>query len=423
VWLAVAAVAGVLYSKNARFGGMTGVLETVAEPVAPLATARLVSLAVEHGETVKAGQILATMDTSLVDAELAIDQALLLEAEGAITGYQQNILLLLHDFVEAVSDAEERIADAKVQEQNMVRLLHQFDTAVLSAESDLADLAVREKQDMAELAELQAEQVRREALLSKRLLDEQTARELRPAIAALRPTVAAYPSLRDVRERQLAVAEKQRDEMLDSLATCPAQMKIYMKRLADAIEERDETRKWLRLEDGEDASTAIQQKMVTRTAILKANTTCLALKRDTYVLRATRDGVVSRIFHQAGDIIAAGEPVLRLVGEHPSRVVGFLPEIHLADLTVGQKTSIWRTTGRKTWAAAVVTSIAPEVQSLPGRVSPIPGESLRGRRVILTLIDSHSFVPGETVQVRADGTSWLDLSGCVARWFSTEQKE
>jgi len=423
VWLAAAAAVAVLYSKHARFGGMAGVLLTVPEPVAPLATARLVSLAVERGETVRAGQLLATMDTSLVDAEVAIDEARLLEAEGAIAGYQQNILVLLHDFDEAVSEAEERIVAATAREQDMARLVRQFDMAVLSAEAEVADLAVREQRDTAELAELAAEQLRREALLAKRLLDEQTARELRPAIAALTQTVAAYPPLRDVRQRQLASAKNQRDETRNSLAAYPALMGTHKRRLADAIKERDETRKWLRLGEGEDASAAIRQKMATRTAILKANRARLALKRNTYVLRATRDGVVSRIFHEAGDVIAAGEPILRLVGQRSSRVVGFLPEIHLTDLSVGQKTSVWRGTGRREKVTAVVTSIAPEVQSLPGRISPIPGQPLRGRRVILTITDPHDFVPGETVQVRTEGTSWLGVDGYVARLFGTRKKE
>jgi multidrug resistance efflux pump len=415
IWLAAAIAAAALYSKHARFGGMTGVLMTVAEPVAPLATARLVSLAVERGEPVKAGQLLATMDTSLVDAAIAIDEARLLEAEGAIAGYQQNILVLLHDFDKAVTDAEERIAEAKERQQDMVRLLRQSDAAVLSAEIKLLDLAAEEKRDMAELAELQAELQRRETLLSKRLTDEQNARELRPAIAALSPTVAAYPSLRDALKRQLEASQRQRDGIKDSLEAFPELMKTHEKRLAEASQKRDEARKWLRLADDEDASAAIQRKMATRSAILKANNARLALKRNAYVLRATRDGVVSRIFHEAGDVIAAGEPILRLVGQRSNRIVGFLPEIHLTDLSVGQEVSVWRGTGSGAKVTAVVRSIAPEVQSLPGRVSPIPGEPLRGRRVILSIVNDHDFVPGETVQVRAEGADWLNLDGLLAR--------
>jgi multidrug resistance efflux pump len=415
IWLAAAIAAAALYSKHARFGGMTGVLMTVAEPVAPLATARLVSLAVERGEAVKAGQLLATMDTSLVDAAIAIDEARLLEAEGAIAGYQQNILVLVHDFDKAVTAAEEGITAAKARKQDLVRLLRQSEATVLDAEIKLAELAAKEKRDTAELAELQEEQHRREVLLSKRLIDEQSARELRPAIAALSPTVAVYPSLLDVLKRQLAASERQRDELRDSLAAYPAIMKIHKKRLADAIKKHDEARKWLRLDDDEDASAAIRQKMATRTAILKANNARLALKRNAYVLRATRDGVVSRIFHEAGDVIAAGEPILRLVGQRSSRIVGFLPEIHLTDLSVGQEVSVWRGTGSGARVTAVVSSIAPEVQSLPSRVSPIPGEPLRGRRVILSITDDHDFVPGETVQVRAEGADWLNVGGLLAR--------
>jgi multidrug resistance efflux pump len=281
-----------------------------------------------------------------------IDEARMLEAEGAIAGYQQNMLLLVLRFDDAVKDAEANLATEKFGQQR----------------------------DQAELEELRKEQQRREALLAKRLIDEQTAGSLRPRIAALEQAMTAYGHL----------------------------IKIHEDRLREAVTRREEMKRWLRLEKTEDVSDAIEQKMAARAAILAASRKSLAMRRENYVLRANREGIVSRIFHEPGDVIPAGEPILRLVSEHSDHILGFLPEVHVVDLAVGQKVYAWRPTGEGAVVPATVESIAPEVQALPGRISPIRGLPLRGRRVILKIDGDSDFVPGETVQIRSRSSALQD---------------
>ena len=364
VWLAAAVLAAYLASTNTRFGEIVGVIETVAGPVAPLETARLSAVQVTVGQRVKTGDIVATMDTALVDAELRVAEGEMAEARDTISGYQRDIL----------------------------QMVQKGEASVLDAETGLETLKINQARDAGELAELKKEQQRREGLLAKRLISEELASQLRPAIAALAETLAANPALIKVEERRLELAKKERDDM----------------------------KVWLRVDAGQEVSAAIQDKEKARGAIADAQRDLLDLRRKNFTLRATRDGTVSTILHNPGDIVAAGDPVLQVI-PLSDVVAGFLPEIQLGELTVGQRMLIKRMSGRGTSVGAVVESIGPEVQTLPGRISPIRGQPLRGRRIILKLDGLHDFIPGETVKISAADSFRTRVQRQVPRLFSREE--
>jgi multidrug resistance efflux pump len=364
VWLAAAVLAAYLASTNTRFGEIVGVIETVAGPVAPLETARLSAVQVTVGQRVKTGDIVATMDTALVDAELRVAEVEMAEARDTISGYQRDIL----------------------------QMVQKGEASVLDAETGLETLKINQARDAGELAELKKEQQRREGLLAKRLISEELASQLRPAIAALAETLAANPALIKVEERRLELAKKERDDM----------------------------KVWLRVDAGQEVSAAIQDKEKARGAIADAQRDLLDLRRKNFTLRATRDGTVSTIMHNPGDIVAAGDPVLQVIPLSDA-VAGFLPEIQLGELTVGQRMLIKRMSGRGTSVGAVVESIGPEVQTLPGRISPIRGQPLRGRRVMLKLDALHDFIPGETVKISAADSFRTRVQRQMPRLFSREE--
>lgn len=362
VWLAACILAVCLYSTSFQFGEMIGVVETIAEPVAPLETARLLSLGVMIGHRVKAGDVVAKMDTSLLDARMAVDEAKIVEAEETIAGYQQSMLQLVRQGEMTIKDAEAALEVCKIQQ-------------------------VR---DTAELEELTKEQKRRDDLLAKKLISEVEASVLRPQIAAMEHAIAASPALIKVQERRLEEVNKEKEDM----------------------------KVWLRVGKDDDISKVISHKMETRNAVFGSSRELRKIRREECNLKAVRGGVVSMIMQKPGDVVQAGQPILRLVSEKSDTVVGFLPEIHLADLKAGQKTVVWRTTGRGIKINATVESIAPEVMALPARVSPIRGQPLRGRRVILKLEGVHDFIPGETVQISNAESSWANLKKQLSFFFS-----
>ena len=354
VWLAVVVAATALYLDQSSLSGFTGIVETSFEPVAPLETARLASLEVALGDVVRAGDILARMDTTPVDAQLAVEEAMLLEAESSISGYQQNIL----------------------------QLARQFDEAVRQAETSLRQERMAQARDAAELASLRKEMARREELLARRLISETEVSELRPRIAALEEAQAATPAIVDSLEQALAEARRNHEDMVE----------------------------WLRIEEGQSISAAIEDKLEARSAILANSLAQRRQQLENYTLRANRGGIVSRILHLSGDVVPAGEEILRVVSPEATHVVGFLPEHHVHDLRIGDRLTASRRVGsRQGIVQIVVETIAPEVEALPARLSPIRGRPLRGRRVHFRIEGEHDLLPGETIQIERRSARGLAL--------------
>jgi multidrug resistance efflux pump len=173
---------------------------------------------------------------------------------------------------------------------------------------------------------------------------------------------------------------------------------------------------WLRVDAAKDVSAAIREKVKAMLVIAESKRNLINLRRESYVLRATREGIVSQIRHNPGDIVVAADPVLRVI-PGPDHIAGFLPEIQLSELKVGERVLITRRTGLGAPVHAVVESIGPEVQTLPARLAPIRGQPLRGRRVMVKLADGHNFIPGETVTISSTQSSWTRFEQQVARFF------
>ncbi|MDA0990062.1 MAG: HlyD family efflux transporter periplasmic adaptor subunit [Verrucomicrobia bacterium] len=361
IWLAAIALVFLLYAGTAQFKGMIGVVETVAEDIAPVDTSRLVQVYVALGEQIAASEKVAQMDTSLVDAEIAELDATISEAVNSIGQFERSTLTIVR----------------------------QFDVDIRDAEASLGNLRRRMERDEAELLALQTQQNKFDELLKRQLIDEQSAGVLRPQIANLTFEVKNYPAL-------LAIEEQ---------------------RLKDAIKGREDLARSLQLGEGETIEDAIRRRAQAQRAILDAGKEAALIRRASHTLRATRDGVVSRIMHSAGDVVSAGDPVVRLVDERATRVLGFLPEVYLSDINVGQDATLWRQSGSGNRIQARIASIAPEITAFPGRVSPIQGQSIRGRRVVVDILEPHDFIPGETVRIVVKGVTLGEFKNRLMEFF------
>lgn len=356
LWVGVLVYIAAFYSRNQQFGEIAGTVEVVEEAIAPLETARLLSVAVQPGQVVKAREVVAQMDTTLVDAELAVQQSTVRDGRDNATTYQQA----------------------------MLRASVQAALAARTAEASLRAAQLQQQRESAELEQLQAELKRREDLLAKRLIDELQVSELRPQIAALGKSLAATPQL--IAAYQQAWDEATRHEGL--------------------------MQAWLRTDGSHPLAAAVSNKTESSTAILEAQRDVVLRRKEAYTLRASRDGVVGRLFVQPGNAVAAGIPVLNVVDIHPRRVIGFLPEAHPVNLTAGEQALVWRQNGGGRAVQAVVASVEPMVEALPTRISPMQvqsqgGQPLRGRRIIIDLVGTHDLQPGETVEIRPVPRGWL----------------
>jgi HlyD family secretion protein len=367
VWLAGIALVVVLFEHTGTVNSFNGVVETVEEPIAPLETARVLQINAREGQRVNAGDILAKMDTTLIDARIAIEQAEIAEAAGSLHDYQQRLLEFVRDFEDSVQDAA----------------------------FDLENQAWNQRRDEAELAALHGIYEDFKVLRDQNLIGERELANIRPRIVALEQTVNAYSSIIALHSNRLVNAHEDRSEMqrmlLSSAGQESASDDIHESLLAAIIERSEAT------------------KAIFETINERRN-----LQLDNYILRAARDGIVSRVFHRPGDVVQAGDAVLRVVEEKPQRVIGFLPEVYLGEINAGDEMRIWEMSRASVSYPSTVLAIAPEVRALPGRVSPIRDQGVRGRNVIMQINGEHHLVPGQTVRITLES---IPLSERVINLF------
>jgi multidrug resistance efflux pump len=331
VWLLAIVAAVFLFFHGGQFGGMSGVVQVVREDVGPLETARLKAIHVTVGQRVKKGDALATMDTTILDTEMAIEK---------------------------------------------LQIERQFALAVSRGESDLRDLQIRQAESGGELEVLNTEVTRLDELLAKHLIDAQTVANLRARQQALTRAMEFYPEMIKTLEGDLGRMRARQGAIYASLTS---DTNIVSELPGELRTEIEAGRNRLGLLD---------------------------LRRDAYVLRAGADGTVSEFFHEPGDVISAGMPIMTVVIDSVAQVVGFLPEANARDVSVGTIAYLKSTSGRGVIVAAKVAALLPDIATLPTRVSPFPSQVYRGRRVVLVPTEPNDFLPGESVSIELQ-QPWL----------------
>jgi multidrug resistance efflux pump len=301
------------------------------------------------------GQILAQMDTVIVDSQLAEAEAALAAAAGSWAAYEGQMLGVLRACNDDITAAETEIAEQKGQLDS----------------------------DAAKLAELKSMQAKRDALFAGKLIPEMEDDALRPEIAGL---------------------EKQ-------VVTCGQLIKTYETTLASRKKERDDLQQGLKLPPGGDIKEAISQKTAAQTEILRNAVAMKRLEKEGYSLRSESDGIVSDIGIYPGATAKPGDTVVSVVSS--SRfIIGYLPEVRQGLFQLGDEGYAFRL--RKPPLKIKVVACAPEIDEIPPSVRPSTSAqqsavTFRAQRIIFATESPGNPIPGESVQIRLTSKFWADL--------------
>lgn len=317
-----------------------GLVEANAENIGPTVASRIVSIDVAEGTEVRPGDVLVRFDPTEKELESVFDGMRIKE-------YEQTFIRRLETLQEAVHRARGQVRDA---------------------EQALADQALQRAREEGELAGLKEEADRIGKLVEKHLVSDLELSAIRPKITAL--------------ERSLE-AEGPYEKTLESrLASCKTDLAEAEAALAKA--------------DSKEAHADLEAMRAAGKHYMDNWTT------DTSILRAVTTGTVSRVFHRAGDVVAAGEPVLR-VSEGPDAVFvsALVPPAQVDAVKEGDLLQV-RRFGDATGKAfpARVERVDAEVMDAFDPVSSAPRVPVRGRKIRLLVTEGgEAFVPGETVVV------------------------
>jgi multidrug resistance efflux pump len=83
------------------------------------------------------------------------------------------------------------------------------------------------------------------------------------------------------------------------------------------------------------------------------------------LLRAPMDGLVTAVFHHAGEAVVAGQPIVAIAADKADRIVGYLRHPVSAEPQPGALAEIRTRGGRRVSAKAHVVQIGAQLEPLP----------------------------------------------------------
>lgn len=348
VWLGAMSTAGwIWYDTN--MGSARGYVEGVVYTVAAPSPARVTSVLVTSGQHVTAGQVIATLDDHVLDAEIqALDaERRRIEAElGAVTA------------LTAIQIADEtRGIEESVGEAELARVQAKGERSVAGAELSALDDQIKEMRELVE----------------KRMADRRDLAELLVQRAALREQQTAATGLIRQLDTQAARARARRESL-------PA-----------------------------DATTKVTDPLFAELKVVKAQMDVFAVQKEALTLRAPGDGEITSVLLRPGEVAVEGAIVATIAaGSSPNgggvpQVVACTTEQDGARVQVGERVRLKPLDGSVPPLNGHVERLAAEVGALPIRCWRDSRITQWGRPIYIAVDDPVPLLQGQSVAIEFTG--------------------
>ena len=317
--------------------GVTGYTLTRSHAVAPPRSAKVRALHVQLGAQVAAGQLLAQLDATQIDDEIA-----------AATAERRH----------ALAEIQAEIAK---QRRDKVDLSRRFETGAERASAELASAEATARTAAAELAALVAEIANQRELVQRHLANAE-------ALGALELKRAALA-------KQVASAEQVLAVLRDNASAAATRRAGF---------------------GGGGEADAVLAPLEAQLHTAELRLDQLARDRAALALRAPVDGVIEQLPLRPGELAGPEAPVAVVVAADTSRVVACVPEVRAGGIEIGTEVETTSTFDHAR-ATGAVESLTNEIAPLPPRCQPPTGRpTLLGRLAVVALDAPAAGLPGKT---------------------------
>ncbi len=341
LWAAAAvATFWLWHMQRPELAALPGIVEAVPMPLGASEPGRIATVHVVQGQAVRAGDPLVSLDTTVVEAELAVARGLLAEA---LAGSSAENVTRTREVEQSRIETAARLAEAKAQWE---------------------DVDARRASVTAELRAVRSELKRVRPLVEQGVAGFDRVGDLEAQAARLRQEAEHLP--------QVLASHAQRIERLETL------LKAY--------EAADPGATLAPL----DARVETEQRRVE--ALLR--------RQAAATLRAPRDGRVTRILLGPGAAVPAGVPVVEMMPHQSERLVAWLPEATARRIEVGDTVEVAaldRLAGQA--VPGRVEELGPGIIQMPPRLWADINAPKYGRPVHIRLASGDRLLPDERVMV------------------------
>ena len=315
--------------------------------IAAVETGRLATVLAAPGQRVTGGQLIARLDTSVLEREIAAGEARLRQL------------------------GSETKASTVVLEVEGYETERSFQADVESARADLQAARADYAQQSAELKQVREDYERQTLYLKEGLVRRDRLDELELRLKTLEKAVAEWPS------RIEALASRQQAARV---------------RLSD----------WLAKYSGNSAAEAKEarvQPVRRRVAEQIEALRVLRVRLENAKIVAPADGDIISVLAQPGDVVRAGDPFMILTGSGVRQVIAYVGEREGRVLQSGRSASLHRRTVTRERFPSRVIRVADTVSPFPTRFWPSPQIAVYGREVVLEIPPEAPLDPGEALDV------------------------
>ncbi|HEX7498685.1 MAG TPA: biotin/lipoyl-binding protein [Polyangia bacterium] len=341
---------------QAGIGSSPAIVEPHVALLSPMRTdhrLRISKILVQPGQSVKAGEVLVQMDTSELDADLAIAQAKLAYVE-IMAGWKQIRML-----------------------DDRTRTSHELATTAERAAIDVARIIAEAERDRSELAQLETNLDLEQKLVNDQLAGADRLKAMKLQRAALAKKVQEYQAAVNQARKSASGSTKRLGDW--------RQDKQNKQNKKGATPEVASTETQTLQSDVRAAAGTLQRQEIARLDFL----------RTYYQIRAPFDGRVGEILAHIGELSAdPAIPLITVVQEQSQTAIAYLRQdgarkIHLGDLVklVPRDLSGPPLKGR-------VTALSPSMTEMPVRFRRMPNLIEFGRNVYIAL-DTPIDLPGQ----------------------------
>ena len=341
MWGALITLAVWLYRGVGPGSPVKGFAEAQPFRLSSTEPARVESILVRAGDRVRAGEVVAILDATAIDAELRVIEA---------------------DRARVLAELAKAEMEAKVARFDQTRgIVGDQDQVARAAR----DAKTRLETARAELRAVEAELGRRTPLVKQGVLTAQDLADLQIRKAAL---------ARQVAEEQAGI----------NLLGVQAET-------AGTLLPPSETA-WV---------DAVKAPLAEEVKVLDNQAALLRARRDQMVLRAPSDGIVTSVGGAAQSVITPGVALVEIVSDTSGRIVACIVEGQHRPIAPGATAVARPTAERSRELTGHSVSVSP-VMELPSRCWRDPRVPMWGRVVTVELVPPTPLTPGETFEVRFD---------------------
>jgi multidrug resistance efflux pump len=343
VWLAMIVVTYLCYRGGGAFLPLNGQVQVIKENVACLETARLSQIKVSPGQKIKRGELIALLDTSRIEQQIAQLTAKLRQ--------------------------ERQLEDLEALDRQRRLMTDAQDLRKIISETEIQQ--ERDKSTHAVLAERYQTLA---GFLKKGLVSNSEYFKVGVELAELEPNLKKYPALIAQYQQDLAAVLRMQQE------TEAAGLTLHRDPQGQSLEASIESDPQLQ---------------------------ALRSSKEDHSLRAAADGSVGLIYFQQGEVVSAGVPVAEIIKDVPPVVEAFVPETLTVHVFVGQQYRVSSLMTPNQSYSATVTAITPEIIGQVDAANSMAKRVIRGRRLLLTPSGSTHLLPGESVMIEVVRKSWF----------------